>query len=279
MSYDGPGQPRDPRLDPYAVYDEIFGNLTGDPAELEKRRVLRQSALDYVKDDLKLLESRLSAADKIKLEAHVAAVSAVEKKLDPKGQLGGYCSPVDMGTKIDPTSAKNFPIVGELMMDLLAMALACDTTRVAGLQWAKSVSNVQMSWLGISEGHHDFSHKGDSDGNAMSQLTKINTWYAEQFAYLLGKLDSIPEGDGTLLDNTVVLWCNELGRGNSHTRKKIPWVLAGGGGGALKTGRFLKFPDGTSHTHLLVSLCNAFGIDTQTFGNPDHGTGPLTGLT
>ncbi len=227
MSYDGADQPRDPRVDPYAVYDDIFGNLTADPAELAKLRALRKSAIDYVKDDIAKLEKRMPAADKPKLEAHLDAVRSVEKKLDPKGQLGGYCAPVTLGDKIDPTAAKNYPVVGELMMDLLVMALACDTTRVAGLQWSKSVSGVHMDWLGVDVSHHELSHKGNSDADAIDKITKINTWYAEQFAYLLNKLSQIPEGEGTLLDNTVVLWCNELGRGNSHTRKKIPWVMAG----------------------------------------------------
>ena len=145
MSYDGADKPRDPRVDPYGVYDDIFGNLTADPAELAKQRALRKSAIDFVKDDIAKLEARMPAADKPKLEAHLDAVRSVEKKLDPKGQLGGYCAPVTLGDKIDPTAAKNYPMVGELMMDLLVMAMACDTTRVAGLQWSKSVSGVLMA--------------------------------------------------------------------------------------------------------------------------------------
>ena len=278
MSYDGADKPRDPRVDPYGVDDDIFGNLTADPAELAKQRALRKSAIDFVKDDIAKLEARMPAADKPKLEAHLDAVRSVEKKLDPKGQLGGYCAPVTLGDKIDPTAAKNYPMVGELMMDLLVMAMACDTTRVAGLQWSKSVSGVLMDWLGVDVGHHELSHKGDSDSDAISKITKINTWYAKQLAYLLGKLDAIPEGEGTLLDNTVVLWCNELGRGNSHTRKKIPWVLAGSAGGHFKTGRYLQFEDGTPHNKLHVSLQNAFGIDSDSFGNTQFGTGPLPGL-
>ncbi len=279
MSYDGADKPRDPLEDPYAVYDKIFGNLVSDPAELEKIRLQRQSVLDYVKEDIAKLEKRISAQDKPKLEAHLAAVQSVEKKLDPKGQLGAFCGPVDLGNKIDPMAGANYPAVGELMMDMAALALACDYTRVVGLQWSKSVSNVQFSWLDIPEGHHDLSHEGNDNGDAINKITKINVWYAERFAYLLGKLAAIPEGDGSLLDNTCILWCNELGRGNSHTRADVPWVLAGSAGGYFKTGRYLKFPDKTPHNKLHVSLCNAFGIDTDTFGNPEFGTGPLNGLT
>jgi hypothetical protein len=279
MSYDGADMPRDPIEDPYAAYDQIFANLTTDPAELERIRLQRQSVLDYVKDDITALNARLSSEDRPKLEAHLSAVQSVEKKLDPKGQLGAFCAPVDLGAKIDPMSSANFPAVGELMMDIAALALACDYTRVVGIQWSKSVSNTQFSWLDIPEGHHDLSHEGDENADALSKITKINVWYAERFAYLLDKLSQIPEGDGTLLDNTCILWCNELGRGNSHTRQNVPWVLAGSAGGYFKTGRYLNFPDKTPHNKLHVSLCNAYGIATDTFGNPEFGTGPLNGLT
>jgi hypothetical protein len=279
MSYDGPDMPRDPVEDPYAAFDQIFGNLTSDPADLERIRLQRQSVLDYVKDDIAKLSARLSSADRPKLEAHLSAVQSVEKKLDPKGQLGAFCTPAVLGEKLDPFASANFPAIGELMMDMTALALACDTTRVVGLQWSKSVGNTQFSWLNIAEGHHDLSHEGNDNADAIAKIVAINTWYAGRLAYLLQKLSEIPEGDGTLLDNTVVLWCNELGRGNSHTRKKVPWVLAGGAGGSLQTGRYLKVPDGTPHNKLHVSLCNAFGIQTDSFGNSAYGTGPLPGLT
>jgi hypothetical protein len=279
MSYDGPDQPRDPIENPYSVYSQIFGNLMTDPAELERIRLQRQSVLDYVKDDIAKLESRLGSADRPKLAAHLDAVRSVEKKLDPSGQLGAFCKQTDLGSPVDHAASANYPLIGELMLDMAVLALACDTTRVVGVQWSKSVSNTLFSWLGIPEGHHDLSHEGNDNAGAIAKLTQINTWYAQRFAYLLQKMSEIPEGDGTLLDNSVVLWCNELGRGNSHTRKKIPWVLAGSAGGALKTGRYLKFPDGTPHNQLHVSLCNAFGIDTNTFGNPNFGTGPLAGLS
>jgi hypothetical protein len=278
MSYEGPDMPRDPIEDPYAVFDQIFGNLTTDPSELQRIRLQRQSVLDFVKQDIASLNTRLSSADRPKLEAHLSAVQSVEKKLDPKGQLGAFCAATPLGTKLDPFASANYPKIGELMMDLAVLALACDTTRVVGLQWSKSVSNTQLSWLDIAEGHHDLSHEGNDNASALAKLTKINSWYASRLAYLLQKMSEIPEGDATLLDNSVVLWCNELGRGNSHTRKVIPWVLAGSAGGSLSTGRYLKYPSGTPHNKLHVSLCNAFGIQTDTFGNANFGTGPLSGL-
>jgi hypothetical protein len=138
------------------------------------------------------------------------------------------------------------------------------------------VSNKAFSWLGIAEGHHDLSHV-DTDADAQAKLVQINTWYAEQFAYLIAALKAVPEGDGTLLDNTVVLWCNELGKGGEHSRTDVPYVLAGRCGGVFKTGRYLSY-EGINHNDLMVSLCNAMDVGVTTFGNPAYCAGPLAKL-
>ena len=122
------------------------------------------------------------------------------------------------------------------------MALACDITRVASLQWARSVSQTRFSWLGITEGHHDLSHRSDTDVGAVDKLTRINTWYASQLAALIDRLKATPDGaGGTLFDGTLMLWSNELAKGNTHSRIGAPYVLAGGAGGALRTGRYLSY--------------------------------------
>src|SRR6266566_7665489 len=160
------------------------------------------------------------------------------------------------------------------MIDLLAMALICDLTRVASLQWSSSTSPVVFNWIGagITDDHHDLSHKADSDSVAQAQLVAIHAWYAKQFAYLLGKLDA-----AGLLDSTVVAWGNELGKGNNHSHDHVPFVLAGNAGGYFRTGRFID-TGGASHADLLVSLRNAVDIQTTTFGNPAYCSGPLANL-
>jgi hypothetical protein len=137
---------------------------------------------------------------------------------------------------------------------------------------------VRFSWLDIDALHHDLSHRGDNDADAIDKLTRINRWYAEQLAYLIGRLQQIPEGDGTMLDNTLILWCNELAKGNVHGRTDAPYVLAGKAGGALQTGRFLRFDGNVPHNNLLLSLIHALGQADTSFGDPDWCTGPLTGL-
>jgi len=135
-------------------------------------------------------------------------------------------------------------------------------------------------WIGVNEEHHELSHAGDGDAVAIEKLVEINRWHAEQFAYMMDKLRATTEADGSsMLDNTLMLWGNELGAGNTHSYKDIPWVLAGGAGGALKMGRYMQYPD-QPHNNLLVSVCNAMGFDdVRTFGIPGVCTGPLGGLT
>jgi Protein of unknown function (DUF1552) len=168
--------------------------------------------------------------------------------------------------------------MGARQIDLLVLALACGQTRVASLQWSRSVSQVRFTWLGISDTHHGLSHMPDTDPDSQTKLTLINQWYASQFANLITKLKSYPEGDGTLFDRCLLFWCNELGKGNIHSRNDAPYVLAGSAGGALKTGRLLQYPGDVPHNNLLVSLLQIMGLPDTTFGKPEWCTGPLSGL-
>jgi hypothetical protein len=167
-----------------------------------------------------------------------------------------------------------------MQSDLLVNSFAADFTRVASIQITNSVGNPRMRWLDIDEGHHSISHEPDSNEEAYERLIKINTWYCEQVAYLAKRLAETPEpgGDGSLLDNTTIIWTNELGKGNSHTRNDIPFVMVGGGLG-FKMGRAMKF-DSVPHNRLLLSISEAMGHPQETFGNPNYcGDGALTGLT
>jgi hypothetical protein len=176
---------------------------------------------------------------------------------------------------LDARKNDNAPALGKLQMDLMVMALACDLTRVASLMWTNSVGQMSFPWIGITDRQHDLSHNGDSDTVSKDKLIKMNTWYSEQFAYLLTRLNDVKEGAGTLLDNTLVLWGNELGKGNSHTRDNIPFVLAGGAGGAVKTGQYL-VADKRPHNDLLLAVCHAMGMTgLTTFGDSRFCTGVL----
>jgi uncharacterized protein DUF1552 len=206
-------------------------------------------------------------------------VRDLEARLAANVSVGSSCVKPAAPT-IDFKANDNFPAIGKAQMDLLVMALACDLTRVATIQWERSVGDVRFTWLGATRGHHTISHDADTVTDSVEMLTKINVWYSQQLAYLLGKMASIKEGAGTMLDNTLVFWCNELSRGNVHSHPDMPFVLAGGAGGALKTGRWLVYPKATSvpHNNLLVSIMNVMGLPDTTFGNPAFCTGPLSNL-
>ena len=173
----------------------------------------------------------------------------------------------------------NMPLISRMQTDLMINSLMSDFTRIASMQITNSVGNPRMRWLEIDEGHHTISHEPDSNEDAYEQLIKINTWYSEQVAYMAKKLKETPEpgGDGNMLDHTTIIWTNELGKGNSHTRNSIPFVMVGGGLG-FKTGRAMNFGN-QPHNRLLLSITEAMGHAEKTFGNPDYcGDGPLTGL-
>ena len=277
MSYRGASEPLPPDSDPYQVFERLFGELDADPFGLERRRALRQSVVDFANTDFERIRSRLGRADLDRFQSHIEGVAEIERRLSTSGGLGAACEAPMIGDRMDPRATDNYPLVGQLQMDMLSMAFACDLTRVGSIQWTQSVGQASYPWLGFTDRHHDLSHEGDSNTSALEKITNINRWYSEQLAYLCDRLDAIPEGDGTLLDNTCILWINELGRGNSHTRNDIPMVLAGGAGGYLRTGRFLSY-DRKSHCDLLTTLGQAFGLDIGSFGDPAHNTGPMTEL-
>ncbi|HEX2474840.1 MAG TPA: DUF1552 domain-containing protein, partial [Lacipirellulaceae bacterium] len=170
--------------------------------------------------------------------------------------------------------------ISRMQIELLVSSLTADFARVATFQITNSVGSPHMHWLGIDEGHHHISHEPDTNKDAVDKLTRINHWYCEQVALLAKRLAETPEpgGGGNLLDNTLIVWTNELGKGNSHTLDNIPFVLVGNGLG-FRMGRSLKC-GGVPHNRLLLSLAHGMGHHIEKFGNPDYcGDGPLTGLT
>jgi len=272
ISYRGPAQPIPPENDPMAAFERIFGDLNN-PPEMQARRIAeRHLVLDAVAADYERLLPKLGANDRLKLEAHLAAVRDIEMRLDSEGVGGGLCNQPVLGKVPDLSMIDNIPAIGRLQMDLLAIALACDLTRVASIMWTNSATQMPFPWLSIPEGHHELAHRGNSDEDAQEKLVKINNWYAKQFAYLIAKLKSMPEGDGSVLDSTLLIWVNEHSRGNNHDRDGIPYVIAGKAGGSVTPHRWLQLDD-VPHNNLWVGCMQAMGLDVETFGNPDYCTG------
>ncbi len=276
MCYAGSNQPLPPMEDPVKAYERLFSNSTLSPADLARLLKRRQTVLDGVQGTLKSLESRVGTDDRLRVQAHLESVQQIEKQLLSQTAA---CIPPTQGSPLNLNDVANYPAVGKVQLDLIVNALACDLTRVASMQFSHSVSGMSFPWLGISDGHHDLSHMGDSDTAAEDKLVQINTWYSTQIAYLLGKMDAVLEGNGkTLLDNSLVVCVNELSKGNIHGHEPVPIVMFGGASGALKTGRYLKYAQPELAQNMLVSIANAMGVPMTTFGNPAYCTGPLANL-
>lgn len=278
MSYAGSNQPVPPEDKPTAVYDRLFGDFGKDVAEIEAQRAERTEVISMLRGQLQSLGPKYGKDDALKIEAHMDSLTEIQKRLDKTMAYPEACQPPLVDPELAPQENDNFPLVSAAQLDLLAMALTCDMTRLATFMWSTATSGKRFTWLDIDQSHHDLSHDGDTNSASQTKLTKINTWYAQQLAYLMEKLDSVPEGDGTVLDNTLIVWGNELGKGNVHSHFPIPLVLAGGAAKHFQMGRSLDFED-TIHNRLLVSLCHYMGLEqTETFGNLDDGEGPLKGL-
>ena len=269
MSYSAANKPITPMNDPYQVFNKLYGK--------SKDREALRSILDDVQADLKKVGSAVSTEDKKLLDEHANFVREMEL------ELKASAATKDMGHKVPEleTGVKaqndNLPKLSKMQIDLLVNSFAGDFARVATLQYTNSVGGAKMKWLGVDEGHHELSHEPDSNEKAQSKLTKINAWFCEQMAYLAKKLSDTPEpgGGGSLLDNTTIVWTNELGQGNSHTLDNIPFVLVGGGLN-FKMGQSIKHAKGVPHNRLLLSLAHGFGHNIKTFGNKDFcGAGPL----
>lgn len=275
LSYAGPNQPVAPIDNPYQLFDKLYGQT--------KNRALLASVLDDLSADFRKVERMISGDDKHMLDEHMSMVRDLEKELQIEMAL--QASKADVGHAIPEIAPNvveendNMPQITRMQMDMLVNSFTADFARVASFQITNSVGQPKMRWLDIDEGHHELSHEPDSNEDAYEKLIRINTWYCEQVAYLAKRLAATPEpgGEGSLLDNTTIVWTNELGKGNSHTRDNIPFVLVGGGLG-FKTGQALDYK-GVSHNRLLMSFCEGMGHPVESFGNADFCTdGALTGL-
>jgi hypothetical protein len=296
VSYIGEGQPVNPDDDPTNAFARIFGATAGaagdDPAaQLAQRR--KQSVLDSSLSDLQALQLRLGKTEKEKLDVHLDSLREVERRIMGAASTascnvagfnaGGFkVSPTDYYPKTYHTE-ENFKRMGQLQTDLAVLALSCGSTNVVSLMWSHAVSPTHILETGVSTANHDASHYGTRDSQFAKDFVTLKRWFMEQFASLIEKLASTPDVDGSLLDNTVVMLCSELGDSNNHDHVNVPFVLAGRAGGALKTGRFLDFSgknagENEPHNKLLVSVARAAGVTIDSYGFTGKGTGGLSGL-
>jgi hypothetical protein len=268
LSWKSATQPLPKETDPRLVFERLFG---GSDARAAERRASRRSLLDFIQDDARRLASRVGAADRRKLDEYFTAVREAEARLDrierlPAPTLPAGVAPPPAATEIEPRM--------RLLCDLLVLAFQTDVTRVCTFSFANEGSGMRYTHLGVNDGHHELSHHG-GDPEKLDQIAKINTFHTAQFGYLLGRLAAVQEGEGTLLDNCLLAYGSGNSDGNRHNHNDLPVLLAGGGGGTVRTGRHVELPAETPLTNLWLAMLQRAGVSVDAIGDS---TGPLDQL-
>ena len=289
ISWSSPTTPVAREINPRLAFDRLFRSDAGKGAGGDDDR----SILDLVGDDARALRDRIGRDDRRKLDEYLDSVRAVETRIafeasdrraryvdDARARrdieaLGGR---VDLYNR-DPGRLRerkmNHAEHVRLMLDILLLALQTDSTRIATFMFGNSVSNKSFSFLeGVKGGHHEFSHH-ENDPKKLEQYQRITTWHIEQCAQLLDRMKQIREGEGTLLDHSMVLFGSALRDGNEHDPHDLPTVLAGRAGGTLSPGRHLVYGKDTPLCNLFVSMLDRLGAPVERFADS---TGPLAGL-
>src|SRR4051812_36087641 len=175
------------------MYSRMFEGADLSATDLARVLAERKSVLDFLKDDIGALQGRLANADKARLDAHLTGLRSIEQRLT---SASASCTPLALPEKIDTRDMANFPTVGKLQMDLMILAHACDLTRISTFMWANADSWQFYPWIGVNEEHHELSHAADDDTTSNEKLVTINTWHAEQYAYMLDGLAAVQDVNG-----------------------------------------------------------------------------------
>jgi len=266
ISWESPSRPVAKEINPRLVYQRLFGqSVSGDDQKAESYRNL----LDFVLEDAKRLRPRLGRDDQFKMDEYLDSVRAVEKRIEFATQK----DPRQWRPEVDedhirasiPGVPAEFAEHIRLMMDLMVLAFQTDSTRVCSLMFANDVSGRNFSFVdGVKGSHHELSHH-ENNAEKIAQYERINHWHVEQFADMLKKLKAIPEGDGTLLDNSMILFGSSMSDGNRHDPDNLPILLGGRGGGTIDSGQHIAAD--VPLCNLYVSMLDRMGVDVEAFGD------------
>jgi hypothetical protein len=279
ISWRTPTVPNPPEVNPRAVFERLFGvgDDAGDPVARARNARLDQSVLDMVCDDTKKLEAGLGSTDRRKLDEYLTAIRQVERQVQMAEQQART------NTAAIPTMARpdgipvEFADHAQLMFNLMALALQTDITRISTFMLAREGSNRPYREIGVPEGHHGLSHHRNDPG-LMDKVARINRYHMEQFAYFLRKLKATPDGDGSLLDHTMIVYGSGISDGNRHNHDNLPVLLAGGSR-VFRTGRHIRLTDETPVANLYLSMLDAMQVQTDKLGDSQGRLNYLTELT
>ena len=266
MSWSSPTTPMTPEANPRQVFERLFG--AGSPGErtedLQRRRAEQRSILDYIVADARDMQRRINPNDRAKLDQYLTGVRELELRIQRAERLGDPRDPAQSTpTGVPPTYAEHI----QMMFDILLLAFQTDSTRVATMLLAHDGSNRSFAEIGIPEGHHDLSHHFGNE-EKIQKIADIDLWYAKQLGKFLEKLRDTKDVDGSsLLHNSMILYGSGNSDGNRHSHVNLPMILAGGGGGTLTPGRFIKH-DSKPASNLFLSLADRMGVSgLERFGD------------
>ena len=274
IAWSSPTTPLAREINPRSVYERLF-RASGPQSNSVKQDTL---LLDRVLGQSRKLRSQLGASDRVRIDEYLEIVRSLEGRLQrasdttktawkPRAAIDSVAKPTE--------TPKDHAEHVRLMLDMIALAFQSDTTRIGTFMFGNAVSGQNFRFLeGVSNTHHEISHHS-KDPDKLQQYHLINRWHIEQYAYLLRKLQSMKEGEGTVLDNSMVLFGSALSDGNSHNPHKLPLVLGGRGGGRIAAGQHLSYTEDTAAANLYVSMLDAFGTPVERFADS---TGPLPGV-
>ncbi|MDR3405294.1 MAG: DUF1552 domain-containing protein [Chthoniobacter sp.] len=277
ISWRNESTPMTREINPRLVFERLFANaVPKEVSESQKRREMyKKSILDFVLEDAKSLQSRVGGNDRQKLDEYLSAVREIEQRVEQAEKAVATANTsVAAGYEIPEGIPESYEDHARLMADMMVLAFQSDTTRVCTFMLANEGSNRNYRNIGIADGHHSLSHHQGDHAKQM-KIREINRFHMQQFAYLLGRLRSIPEGDGTLLDHSMLVYGGGLGDGDRHNHDDLPILMAGRANGTIQTGRHLNYAAETPMANLLVSMLHRMGANVDSFGDS---TGPLRGL-
>jgi hypothetical protein len=278
VSWRTPSTPMPPEVNPRVVFERLFAGVdtTETPESRAKRERYNKSILDFIMEDTQQLQGNLGPTDRRKLDEYLYGIREIEKQIEA-AERGSKDRP--MPTMEAPSGVPvEFADHAKLMFDLQVIAFQTDLTRIATFMMAREGSNRTYREIGIPEAHHGLSHHRNN-AEWIEKLSKINRFHMEQFAYFIGKLKSIPDGDGTLLDHVMVVYGSGISDGNRHLHDDLPVLFVGGGSGSFKGGRHVRYKQETPMANLFLTMLDRAGVRPETVGDSNGKLEHLTDLT
>ena len=261
ISWKTPTTPNPMENNPQVVFEKLFGDGSNPVARLKRKRQDR-SILDGITEKVATLQKDLPASDRARMNDYLDDIREIERRIqkaeNQSAELQIPEAPVGVPDSFDEHV--------KLMFDLQVLAYKADITRISTMMFARDLSGATYPLSGIRDGFHTCSHHSNNRAN-MENFSKINRYHAEMLAYFLGKLKSTPDGDGSLLDHSMILYGSSMSDGNQHNHYPLPVLVAGGAFGTFKGGRHIRTADRTPMSNLLLTILNKLGIQRESFGD------------